>query len=102
MKLPINDSLQFDTSANIYYRSRVQYAVANAYAYQDGYGTIGLSAGIGHPDGNWRIGAFVRNLLDQRFHASVIHLPFADSGAYVNWLTREGRRTIGIQAETKF
>lgn len=102
VKLPINDSLQFDTSANIYYRSRVQYAVANAYAYQDGYGTIGLSMGIGHPDGNWRVGAFVRNLLDQRFHASVIHLPFADSGAYVNWLTREGRRTIGVQAETKF
>ena len=102
VRLPVNDRLMVDWSANFYYRSRVQYAVAEAYAYQKGYGTIGLNAGIGHPDGNWRIGAFVRNLLDQRFHAAVITLPFSDAGGYVNWLTREGRRTVGVSAQLQF
>ncbi|MCJ2180728.1 TonB-dependent receptor [Novosphingobium album (ex Hu et al. 2023)] len=102
LRLPVTDTLQFDWSANFYYRSRVQYAVADAYAYQKGYGTIGLNAGIGHPDGNWRVGVFARNLLDQRFHAAVISLPFADAGGYVNWMTREGRRTIGVSAQMQF
>jgi len=80
----------------------VQYAAATAYASQPGYGTIGLNAGIGHPDGNWRIGVFARNLLDQRFHSAVITLPFSDPGGYVNWMTREGRRTVGVSAEMRF
>ncbi|MGE8136172.1 hypothetical protein ACQKO5_21475, partial [Novosphingobium subterraneum] len=45
---------------------------------------------------------FARNLLDKRFHASVIGLPFADAGGAVNWLTREGRRTLGASLEAKF
>jgi iron complex outermembrane recepter protein len=102
VRLPVNDNLSFDTSANFYYRSRVQYAAATAYASQPGYGTIGLNAGIGHPDGNWRIGVFARNLLDQRFHSAVITLPFSDPGGYVNWMTREGRRTVGVSAEMRF
>jgi len=100
--LPISDTLQFDWSGNIYYRSRVQYAVVEKYAFQKGYGTIGLNAGIGDPNGAWRVGVFARNLLDQRFHASVIALPFADAGGYVNWMTREGRRTIGVSAQVEF
>lgn len=102
IRLPISSTVQFDWSANVYYRSRVQYDVANAISFQKGYATLGLNAGIGHPDGNWRVGVFARNLLDQRFHASVIGLPFADPGGEVNWLTREGRRTLGISAELKF
>ena len=102
VKLPINDRLAFDWSSNIYYRSKVQYDVANALSYQPGYYTIGLNTGIGAADGGWRVGLFVRNLLDQRFHASVIGLPFSDPGGEVNWLTREGRRTIGVSATAKF
>ncbi|WP_226016773.1 TonB-dependent receptor [Novosphingobium sp. FKTRR1] len=102
IRLPINDSLAFDWSGNVYYRSRVQYDVANALSFQPGYATIGLNAGLGHPDGNWRIGVFARNLLDKRFHASVIGLPFADAGGEVNWLTREGRRTVGANLQVKF
>ncbi|MBC2666797.1 TonB-dependent receptor [Novosphingobium flavum] len=102
INLPINDHLAFDWAANVYYRSSVQYAVVEAYAFQPGYATIGLNAGIGHPDGNWRIGVFARNLLDKHFVSAVIGLPFANPGAYVNWLTREGRRTVGVSAQMKF
>jgi iron complex outermembrane receptor protein len=102
VRLPINSNLQFDWSTNVYYRSRVQYDVANAISFQKGYATIGLNAGLGDPNGKWRIGVFARNLLDKHFVASVIGLPFADAGGEVNWLTREGRRTLGINAELKF
>jgi iron complex outermembrane receptor protein len=32
----------------------------------------------------------------------VIGMPFADAGATVNWLTREGRRTVGVSATMSF
>lgn len=98
----INDALAFDASANFYYRSRVDYAVANPFQSQSGYGTIGVTAGIGDTEGKWHVGLFARNLLDERFHAAVIGLPFADAGGYVNWMTREGRRTVGVSAEMRF
>lgn len=102
VRLPINDSMAVDWSANLYYRSKVQYDGANAISNQPGYVTVGLNAGIGDTDGNWRIGVFARNLLNERFHAAVIGLPFADAGGEVNWLSREGRRTLGVSAEFKF
>jgi iron complex outermembrane receptor protein len=102
VKLPINDRLTFDWSSNVYYRSKVQYEVASATSNQPGYYTLGMNAGIGAADGGWRIGAFARNLLDQHFVASVIGLPFADAGGTVNWLSREGRRTVGVKLEAKF
>lgn len=102
VRVPINEQLTFDWSANGYYRSRVQYAVAQRGSFQPGFVTIGLNAGVGSSDGRWRVGVFARNLLDKRFHAAVINLPFADEGAYVNWLTREGRRTVGGSVELKF
>jgi len=102
VKLPVNDHIDFDWAANVYYRSKVQYDVGNALSYQPGYYTVGLNTGIGAADGSWRVGAYVRNLLDQRFHASVIGLPFADAGGEVNWLTREGRRTVGVNFAAKF
>jgi len=102
IRLPVNERLTFDWSANLYYRSSVQYDVANAISFQPGYVTVGLNAGLGHPNGNWRIGVFARNLLDKRFHTAVIGLPFSDPGGEVNWLSREGRRTIGVSAQIKF
>jgi len=102
VKVPINDRLNFDWSANFYYRSRVQYDVASAISSQPGYYTIGLNTGVGDSEGKWRVGLFARNLLDKRFVASVIGMPFADAGATVNWLTREGRRTVGVSATMSF
>ena len=102
IKLPINDEVNFDWSANIYYRSRVNYEVANPLSTQPGYYTIGLNAGIGSADGRWRVGAFARNLLNKHFVAAVIGLPFSDPGGEVNWLTREGQRTVGASLQYHF
>ena len=95
-------SLELDLSANYYYRSRVQYNVGNPDASQPGYDTVGLSAGVGAADGAWRIGAFVRNLFDKRFHAAIGPLSFSAPGGIYNWHTREGRRTIGVSGEVRF
>lgn len=101
-KRGIGAGLELDASANYYYRSRVQYTVANPFSAQPGYDTVGLNVGVGSADGRWRVAAFARNLFDQRFHAAIITLPFNDNGGYVNWNTREGRRTVGIAAELNF
>lgn len=102
LEVPVSDSLVFNLSANGYYRSRVQYDVANAISYQPGYATLGLNAGIGDSEGRWRLSAFARNVTDKRFVAAVIGLPFADAPGEVNWLAREGRRTIGVKGEVTF
>jgi len=49
--------------------------------------------------------SFELGLLWPRFMAfagGIIGLPFSDPGGYVNWMTREGMRTIGASAEIKF
>lgn len=99
---PIGESLVLDASTDVYYRSRVQYTVGNPLAAQSGYTTVGLNLGLGDADGAWRIGVFARNVFNEKFHAAVITLPFNDAGGYVNWNTREGRRTVGVSAQAKF
>ena len=71
---PIGASLQLEGSLNYYYRSETQYDVANSLSVQDGYGTLGAAIGIGSVEGNWRATVFVRNALDERFHAAIIGL----------------------------
>lgn len=102
INLPINDQLTFDWASNVYYRSRVNYDIANPISTQAGYATIGLNVGVGAANGSWHLGAFARNLLDKHFVAGVIGLPFADAGGEVNWRTREGQRTLGLSAQMKF
>ncbi|MBJ6121627.1 TonB-dependent receptor [Sphingomonas mollis] len=99
---PITDSISLDASATYYYRSKVFYDVGNSFSQQPGYDLVGLNVGVGAPDGRWRVGAFARNLFDTRFVSSVIGLPFANAGGAVNWETRDGRRTVGVQLSGRF
>ncbi|WP_294266969.1 hypothetical protein [uncultured Sphingomonas sp.] len=48
------------------------------------------------------MGAFARNLFDTKFQSAVIVLPFTTPGGAVNWNTRDGRRTIGVQLSGRF
>lgn len=98
---PITESLKFDLSANLSVRSDVRYAVGDPFQSQDGYSIVNMNTGLGAVDGKWRIGLFARNLFGTKFNTAVISLPFTDGG-YVNWKSREGRRTLGVSAEMKF
>ncbi|WP_454759645.1 TonB-dependent receptor [Caulobacter segnis] len=99
----ISSALTFDASANYSYRSKTQNAVGNPNTEQKGYGVLNVSAGIGPEDRQWRVGVFARNLLDQDFNAAIITLPFQSGyDGYINWRTREARRTIGVSLEGHF
>ena len=99
---PLTDRFALDASATYYYRSAVFYDVGNVLSRQRPYDIVGLNIGVGAPDRRWRVGAFARNLFNTRFVSSVIGLPFANPGGEVNWETREGRRTVGVQLSGKF
>jgi len=99
---PLSATLALDASATYYYRSEVQYDAGELFARQPGYDLVGLNVGVGDIDGAWRVGVFARNLFDKKFHSSVIALPFTTPGGAVNWNTRDGRRTLGVQLSGKF
>lgn len=99
---PLSDSVSLDASANYYYRSETTYDPGELYARQPGYDLVGGTIGIGAPDGRWRVAAFARNLFDTKFHSAVIVLPFTTPGGAVNWNTRDGRRTLGVQLSGRF
>jgi iron complex outermembrane recepter protein len=98
---PISESLAFDLSTNVSMRSDVIYAVGDPFQTQDGYTVVNLNAGIGAANGSWRIGVFARNLFNTNFNNAVIGLPFTDGG-YINWRSRESRRTLGVSAQVSF
>ncbi|MCP3730266.1 TonB-dependent receptor [Sphingomonas sp. MG17] len=98
---PLTDSIMFDAAANLSFRSKTQNAVADRYTIQEAYEIVNLNVGIGDTDGAWRVGAFVRNLFNVDFNSAILGLPFSDGG-YVNWRSREARRTIGLSLEGRF
>ena len=98
---PITDSLTFDASANISFRSKTQNAVADKNTVQPAYEVVNLNIGLGDADGAWRVGGFVRNLFKTDFNSAILGLPFSDGG-YVNWRTREAERTFGVSLEGRF
>lgn len=99
---PIGNGLALDASGTYYYRSRVQYDPGEAFTNQPGYSIVGANLGIGAEDGGWRVGLFARNLFDKKFHSAVIGLPFTSGAGTVNWNTRDGRRTLGVQVSGAF
>lgn len=99
---PLSDSFSLDASANYYYRSETTYDPGELYARQPGYDLVGATLGVGAPDGRWRVAAFARNLFDTKFHSAVIVQPFTTPGGAVNWNTRDGRRTLGVQFSGRF
>jgi iron complex outermembrane receptor protein len=99
----ISSGLTLDAAANYSYRTKTQNAVGNPNTVQKGYGVLNVSVGVGPEDRQWRVGVFARNLLDQDFNAAIITLPFQTGyDGYINWRTREARRTVGVSLEGHF
>ncbi|WP_020655917.1 TonB-dependent receptor [Massilia niastensis] len=93
----------FDASVNYNYRSRTSYQVGVPANSQDAYGVLNLAAHYAGADDRWRLGVYVRNALDKRFHAAVIGLPFAAPGGTLNWATYEGAgRHAGVTLELRY
>ncbi|KQN04705.1 hypothetical protein ASE85_06810 [Sphingobium sp. Leaf26] len=98
---PVTETLTFDASANLSFRSKTQNAVGDKNTIQPAYEIVNLNIGLGDADGAWRIGGFVRNLFKTDFNSAILGLPFSDGG-YVNWRSREAERTFGVSLEGRF
>ena len=99
---PITDTLKFDFASNLSFKSKTQNSVGDANTIQPDYAIVNLNAGIGRSDGKWRLGVFARNLFNENFNSAILGLPFQSTGDYVNWRTREARRTLGVSIQGKF
>ncbi|MEJ8566292.1 TonB-dependent receptor [Elongatibacter sediminis] len=67
---PVGSVLPF-VEVDYSYRSKVELALANNPAeFQDGYGLLGLRAGVKSTDERWEFSAWVRNLTDELYKAS--------------------------------
>jgi iron complex outermembrane recepter protein len=101
-EVPISSSLVFDSALNYYYRDEVDNTAGDTLSIHPDYQVVNLNLGIGASDSSWRLGVLARNLFDERFHAAILGLPFAQPGGTVNWQTRDGRRTVGVSLEARF
>lgn len=99
---PIGATLAFDANANFYYRDEVWNSAGDTLTVHPDYQIVNLGFGFGAEDRSWRVGAFARNVFDERFHAGLLATPFTNPGGVMNWHTRDGRRTVGVSAEVRF
>ncbi len=99
-KKEINDTFTFDASTTWVWRSSFRTSGYDPNTVNPGYGTLALNAGIGAPDGQWRVGFFARNLFDKFFTAAIQSNSY-DNGGYTNVLNIEAVRTVGMTLDFK-
>lgn len=98
---PVFDGYVFDANANFVWKSDVFTIVPDPNTRIRSYGLLGVNLGVSPEDSRWRLGFFVRNLLDQHFVDTI--LPnFFDAGGYGQSPAVEARRTIGMMLDFKF
>lgn len=74
---PVNNALEFFTSANLIYRSDIRLSNRDTARFVFPAGEfINLRAGLRHPDGNWTASIFVRNLTQTREPTAVLPMNF--------------------------
>jgi iron complex outermembrane receptor protein len=99
----VGDDHLFDASVNYNYRSKTSYQAGVPENAQDAYGVLNLAAHYAGADDRWRLGVYVRNALDKRYHAAVIGLPFSAPGGTLNWATYEGKGLhAGLSLELRY
>jgi len=88
-------------NANYAWRSSVIYGVGDPNTFQEGYGILNMSVGIGDAEGRARFSVFARNLANKHF-ASQIFPSFFDAGGYSQILSDQAFRRIGAALDFRF
>ena len=96
----LTDAFAFDANATYVWRSKFRTSGYDPNTVNRAYGTMALNAGIGAPDGRWRVGLYARNLFD-KFFTAAIQANSYDNGGYTNVLNIEAVRTIGAVLDFK-
>ncbi|HEX7874051.1 MAG TPA: TonB-dependent receptor [Sphingobium sp.] len=99
-KKDITENYTVDLSTTWVWRSSFRTSGYDPNTENPGYGTLALNAGVGAPDGKWRLGVFARNLFDKSF-TSAIQANSYDTGGYTNVLNIEAVRTVGMTLDFK-
>ena len=98
---PVSESLKLNVGANWYYRSSVYFGVGNPGTRQEGYGLLGLNAGVGSLNDSWILGFYVRNALDKRYAVAIFPTYF-DVGGYSQVIPQAAYRTLGASLTLRF
>lgn len=99
---PIGDKLLLDGSGSWSWRSSYYSTVGQAQSQTGGYGVVGANIGLGAYDGRWRVSLYARNLLDKRFRSYYSYSATINPGGYIQMLTPDSFRTVGVAFDWHF
>ncbi len=97
----VGDAFKIFGTANWSHRSSVLFGVGDPGTFQQGYGVLNLSAGIGDVDDRVRLSVFARNALNKRFAAAIARSIF-DLGGTTQFLPDQAFRRIGASLDWRF
>lgn len=89
---------------NWQYQSSLYYAARDPQAFQPGFHIVNVGLGVREADRRWEVVAFVNNVFDQQYFASLVNTAgnFGNNIATQAVLPRDFRRYGGIRASLNF
>jgi iron complex outermembrane recepter protein len=99
---PIAARFQLELGGSLYSRSRVNFSSNdNPNTVESGIALLGLNAGIGPQDGNWKVSVFCRNCTDRRFATYIEPYPLLATD-YGQQFGEDSFRTVGVTLRKAF
>lgn len=100
----ISEGLEIKTSANMYYRDKVNFSSnGDPRRVQPSYTLFDLSAGLGASDGRWGLTAFCRNCGDKRFVSYIeVNPALPSTPSYGQQFGIQAFRTLGVALDFRF
>ena len=92
---PLAGGLMLDANANWAWRDETQAVLGDPKSAIGAYGLLNGTIGIGPGNGAWRIGIYVRNLLNKHFYAAYAAPAAINPGGYSKIVSPDAFRTIG-------
>jgi iron complex outermembrane receptor protein len=93
---PVGHDYEFELGGSVYTRSSVNFSSNdNPSTIQAAYTLLGLNAGFGPQNGDWKLTVFCRNCVDQRFATYIEPYPLIASD-YGQQYGPDSFRTVGV------
>lgn len=102
----LTDSVGYFLQGNAYLRSDNMFVLypdtmVNP-TQQDGYAIVNLATGLTFGEDRYTVSVFANNLFDTNFVSGMGDLPLGSAGDLAQFVSRDARRTIGVQLGVKF
>ena len=100
----LGDSLRGIAQANWQYQSSVNYAINDPQTFQPAFHIVNLGLGVRDADRRWEVVAFVNNVFDKQYFASLVNTAgnFGNNIATQALLPRDFRRYGGVRVGLNF